>query len=152
MAFDEKTKRVFVEITEARILEEVKQLGVSTSTDILIKAANLAVEGLIGRISKRTTETSQKPLKRFKRMSMKYWRTQGRWLPSSIWQTNTRNWNRIWKSDGGGASSDNRERGRQCACSFPCFWASLNSCWKPPKRGGVVQSLYLVYTQQNKNS
>lgn len=50
MAFDEKTKRVFVEITEARILEEVKQLGVSTSTDILIKAANLAVEGLIGRI------------------------------------------------------------------------------------------------------
>lgn len=72
MAFNKETKRTFLEITKEGIVEEACTLNRLTTADSLIRAANLAIQHLVGTIFKRSKKTRQNVLKWLNRKSGRF--------------------------------------------------------------------------------
>lgn len=70
MAFNKETKRTFLEITKEGIVEEACTLNRLTTADSLIRAANLAIQHLVGTIIQ---EEQENPSERLKMAQSEIW-------------------------------------------------------------------------------
>lgn len=70
MAFNKETKRTFLEFTKEGIVKEAHLMSLQTTADSLIRAANLAIQHLIGTIIQ---EKQENPSERLKMAQSEIW-------------------------------------------------------------------------------